>query len=1005
MAEVFYNGNKVNNSVQALKTVKERIPDLSSRVKGVTSSMVSCKGFELISAGVSNSSFSGNIDKCSNDLNEIISNVETTRRMILDYNNEGIDREETYENDDVESKKFNWKGLGLGEILDKGFTSLSATIWAASAGIFEGVAEFVETGADLVVLTGTAMASLATGTYDLITGSDTTKNMWEETKAKVSEKHVENAFNNFYENTYLGQRIKEDAIAFDTVRSITSGLGYTAGMIGLNIATGGIAGGLGTGVNSVVNATQLASTAGSLGFARATEDAWADGASLEDGLKYGVASGLWDAAQWAIGAKINNVATGGTGLASNVFKGGLRGLVTRTVLEAADAGVEGFTQPALTMIYKDYEGSDIMEKYKNAFNQTGGWENVRNQAMIGGIMSLGSEAWDARSFFKKNNITPQNNSSLFNGKNIDYNSPLFKGISEVYNSKGFSAFNEVDGFYDYSTVKNMLDNVDNAAMQERAKNIFRSYNIPNTVKDQILSSDGYSSTIRNILDQSTSLSNAKKMQLADMLSSKVFAETNAARVRAQYDIFNGDYDRALGLVSSPSKSTFDQYSDLFVSTESYSPNATRHVYYHIIDEGINSGLTVDAAITQAKLIYANAMDILGDESSKQTASNLFKSNSQLFGISSDVLEGYEFLETGRGRNNSRLPNYYVKGDKIDVDLLSEDFDSIIKNVFGVPDYVKSFDPNRTAKARFVFVDSFDEILRGEHGSQVEAARVMSKLIELDKTYGSDNIFVYNNNGMSGSHQCLNSINLDNATTDLGEFGVVNHETGHYLFSNVLGAQVPEGFDDIRVNAVSSYRGAENVSLVSGVKDAISEARIYSDYKAVQMFKDGLASRGFSSIDDYKKYLYNQYASADVSVREEMLRNSAIQSGDSSIESFPKYYSSVDYNSAAGCASADYNSSLSRISSAVDDSNFHDLSKTSSIIDSVTAGEDCLWYGHPTEYFNSWGEARNTGIYHELIADYTALKLDGDNKTLGFLRNLFGDGLMDMLDKTYQDMLG
>ena len=97
MAEVFYNGNKVNNSVQALKTVKERIPDLSSRVKGVTSSMVSCKGFELISAGVSNSSFSGNIDKCSNDLNEIISNVETTRRMILDYNNEGIDREETYE--------------------------------------------------------------------------------------------------------------------------------------------------------------------------------------------------------------------------------------------------------------------------------------------------------------------------------------------------------------------------------------------------------------------------------------------------------------------------------------------------------------------------------------------------------------------------------------------------------------------------------------------------------------------------------------------------------------------------------------------------------------------------------------------------------------------------------------------------------------------------------------------------------------------------------------------
>lgn len=1001
MAEVFYNGNKVNISVQALKSVNERIPDLSSRVKGVTSSMVSCKGFGLISAGVTNSSFSGNIDKCYYDLNKIISDVEMTRSMILDYNNEGIDIEETYENDDVESKKFNWKGLGLGEILNKGYTSLGATICAASAGIFEGVAEFVETGADLVVLTGTAMASLATGTYDLITGSDTTKNMWEDTKAKVSEKHVENAFNNFYENTYLGQRIKEDAIAFDTVRSITSGLGYTAGMIGLNIATGGIAGGLGTGVTSVVNAAQLASTAGSLGFARATEDAWADGASLEDGLKYGVASGAWEAAQWAIGAGINKVATGGTGLASNIFKGGLRGLVTRTVLEAADGGAEGIVQPGLSMIYKDYEGSDIREKYKNAFNQAGGWENVRNQAMIAGIMSLGSEVWDARSLFNTNTTTPQTNS--FNGKYIDHNSPLFKGISEVYNSNGIYALEAMDGFYGYSTVKNMLDNVDDAVMQARAQEIFSSYNISNTVKDQILSSDGYSSTIKNILDQSTRLSNTQKMQLADMLSSKVFAETNAARVRAQYEIFNGDYDRALGLVSSSSKSIFDQYSDLFVATESYSPDATRHLYYHIIDEGIDSGLTADAAMTQAKLMYANAMDRLGDESSKQMASNLFKSNSQLFGISSDVLEGYEFLETGR--NTSRLPNYYVIGDKIDVDLLSKDFDFLIKEKnLNSPDWVTSFDPARTAKARFVFVDSFDEILRGEYGSQVEAARVMSKLIELDRNPGLDNIFVYNNNGLSCSHRSYNTINLGNDDVDLGNFGVVHHETGHYLLGNALGEQVPEGFSDIRVNAVKSYRGAENASLISGVNDAIREARIYSDYKAVQMFKDGLSSKGFSSIDDYKKYLYNQYASADVSVREEMLRNSVIQSGDGDISSFTKNYSDVDYDYVAGCASRDYNSSLSRIQSAVNYSNFHDLIKTSSIIDSVTAGEDCLWYGHPTEYFNSWGEARNTGIYHELIADYTALKLDGDNKTLGFLRKLLGDELMDTLDKTYQDML-
>ena len=47
---------------------------------------------------------------------------------------------------------------------------------------------------------------------------------------------------------------------------------------------------------------------------------------------------------------------------------------------------------------------------------------------------------------------------------------------------------------------------------------------------------------------------------------------------------------------------------------------------------------------------------------------------------------------------------------------------------------------------------------------------------------------------------------------------------------------------------------------------------------------------------------------------------------------------------------------------------------------------------------------NLKSYHELIADYTSLRVQGNYRAIGFLRQLFGNELMDMLEKTYQDML-
>ena len=123
-------------------------------------------------------------------------------------------------------------------------------------------------------------------------------------------------------------------------------------------------------------------------------------------MAYGAANGVWEAAQWYAGAKINQL--GGVGdqvekIAGGIFKGGRVGATTRVALDAVDGGLEGFVQPGLSMIYKDYGQGSAIENYKKAFEEAGGWRNVGTNAAMGGFMSVIGEVTDARRLLKEAN--------------------------------------------------------------------------------------------------------------------------------------------------------------------------------------------------------------------------------------------------------------------------------------------------------------------------------------------------------------------------------------------------------------------------------------------------------------------------------------------------------------------------------------------------------------------------------------------------------------------------
>ena len=456
MPNVIYHGDQVNSIISSIQNISNLIPSISSSLKSATNTIVSAKGFNQYVGGVSSDTFSSAAEECEDQIQEFVKNLRQKQISILAYSE---DKEEinafldTLSNSDYSTLDLNELDsyIGLDRKAGNVARGIFSTIGTFGLGLLEGIGNLIETGGDLIYLGATGAASIFTGAYDLLTGEHATEDMWNSTKAFVSEKHVESIFDSIYEDTEFGQSLKNNAYLFDGARSVGSGLGYTAGMIGLTVLTGGLASGLGVGAAGSVGAGQLAATAGLLGFSRGTQDAWADGADIGSGLLYGAASGAWEGVQWYAGAKINQINGLGDKIAQGIFKGAAKGVGVRVGLDVVDSALEGFVQPALSMIYKDYGQGDFVENYKTAFEEAGGWATVGTHAVMGGIASVAGEYLGARRLLKE----ADNSKQIFEseggngGKHllgeVDDNSPELMGYRDQQGKEIFFRKNTVDG--------------------------------------------------------------------------------------------------------------------------------------------------------------------------------------------------------------------------------------------------------------------------------------------------------------------------------------------------------------------------------------------------------------------------------------------------------------------------------------------------------------------------------------------------------------------------------
>ena len=313
-------------------------------------------------------------------------------------------------------------------------TGASATVTVFALSLVEGIGILGEALVDTGATVGTAVRTPFTWAADKVSGlfgveTHYTENMWNTTKAFVSKDFVKNAFDNFYNNNPGGQRLKEDAFAIDTVRSVGNEVGYVTGIVGLTILTGGAGtAGLGSTAGALSMSQGMGLFAGLGGFGKGADNAWSQGASTARGLFTATTSGLWEGFQYYLGGRIAGISVSTTKWINALL---------RMELDSVLGGTEGIVRPAINSIIS---GEGFIEEFK----ANGGIYTVATNLMFSFALSCFGEL-KLRDFIQFGGFK----SKIKGNINPDERKKLLNEFSKLFVPNGYSHKRTIDFFANF----------------------------------------------------------------------------------------------------------------------------------------------------------------------------------------------------------------------------------------------------------------------------------------------------------------------------------------------------------------------------------------------------------------------------------------------------------------------------------------------------------------------------------------------------------------------------
>lgn len=365
------------------------------------------------------------------------------------------------------------------ESLADSFKNVGASIGTAVTGVVEGVADFLTDVGATLEYGAAAVLSIGTGVYDLyqcidsnITGEDKvyiTPEVWKSALEINSENKKTNdeLGNSFYDDTTVGQALKDNASNFENIRNISSQFGYEASIVALSILSGGLAGAAsGTAATATTTAKSVTSiamgaSAATASFGKHSTEAYTSGAGVGESLAYGAGNAAIDYLTHWGGAKVNGISVmaGESGL-SNIMNS-----IARVSVDAAAAGAE---YTARTGLQSAFIGD---KTFAEQWEANGGWSGFGQTVLTAGAFSAFGEIMDNISKVisnKKNIIEARNNDPVLTAEELNLKMDEYNRLTSIENSKEY---------IDYINKKNNnIDVVPNKEFDELANNKSKLYN-------------------------------------------------------------------------------------------------------------------------------------------------------------------------------------------------------------------------------------------------------------------------------------------------------------------------------------------------------------------------------------------------------------------------------------------------------------------------------------------------------------------------------------------------
>lgn len=307
--------------------------------------------------------------------------------------------------------------------------------------------------------------------------------------------------------------------------------------------------------------------------------------------------------------------------------------------------------------------------------------------------------------------------------------------------------------------------------------------------------------------------------------------------------------------------------------------------------------------------------------------------------------------------------------------------------------------SKGAKSDQTLVDQlYDALKKGLDNGDEDALKVLSRVTELKQKNPNFSITIINDKVAKCSCWDNSKYSIYFHQKEPLNQATLCHELGHALFDTGLNGELPDNWKSILQEAQDYAFTERQIPILTEADVAYSNS-----YKQAQ--NEMLQATGFSTVTQLEDQLTKQY--------EKLLEKSPIEIANSlaqqgyDLKTINKIIN--DGYSARDIAKVSISSSINSLQDQIHRTKYGSFGAISDIYDAVFEGGPMdghyVHYGHGSAYYKSaHALGCNNFAFHEIIANFTQLKLTGDDKALYSLKYLYGDTFYKTLEDTFNNMI-